>query len=100
MKETKFTAREEDLIRWCYYTAGYSRPLLAKHFECTVAEIQEIVKGGLPREQNPTRSAEEGERQPGKLEFQADCLLRPQVENPKMDQEWFRKIFSRALTEN
>ncbi len=65
MKETEFT----DLIRWCYWTAGYSRPLLARHFECTVAEIQEIVSGGLPREQNPASNAAEGKRQPRKLEL-------------------------------
>jgi hypothetical protein len=97
--KTKFTAREEDLIRWCYWTAGYSRPLLARHFECTVAEIQEIVSGGLPREQNPASSAAEGKRQPRKLEFQADSLLPPQAENPKVDREWLRKIFRRAITE-
>ena len=37
----------EDLIRWCYWTAGYPRPILAQHFECTVAEIQGIVSGGF-----------------------------------------------------
>src|SRR5258708_6268706 len=100
MKEEKFNALEKDLIRWCYWTAGYSRPLLAKHFETTVAEIQEIVNGGLPREQNPASSAAEGKRQPWKLEFQAESLLRPQAENPKMGQDWLRKIFSRALTED
>jgi hypothetical protein len=99
MKETEFTAREEDLIRWCYYTAGYSRTLLARHFECTVAEIQEIVSGGLPREQNPASSAPGGKRQPRKLEFQADSLLRPQAETPKVDREWLWKIFRRAVTE-
>jgi hypothetical protein len=94
------TAREEDLVRWCYYTAGYSRPLLAKHFESTVDEIQEIVSGGLPREENPAISAVEGKRQPCKLEFQADSLLRPQVETPKMDRDWLRKVFRRALSES
>ena len=98
MKEEKFNALEQDLIRWCYWTAGYSRPLLARHFECTVAEIQEIVSGGLPREQNPASSAA-GKRQPCKLEFQADSLLRPQAEIPKVDRESLRKIFSRAITE-
>jgi hypothetical protein len=94
----EFTAREQDLIRWCYFTAGYSRPLLAKHFQTTVDHIQEIVSGGLPREEVPATSAA-GKRQPCKLEFQADSLLRPQAENPKVDREWLRKIFRRALTE-
>src|SRR5258708_16061622 len=98
MKEEKFNALEKDLIRWCYWTAGYSRPLLAKHFECTVAEIQEIVSGGLPREQNPASSASEDKRRTCKLEFQTDSLLRPQTESPKVDRKWLRKIFSRALT--
>jgi hypothetical protein len=99
MKEEKFNALEKDLIRWCYWTAGYSRLLLAKHFETTVAEIQEIVSGGLPREQNPASSAAEGKRQPCKLEFQAGSLLRPQAETAKVDGELLRKIFSRAITE-
>jgi hypothetical protein len=98
MKEEKFNAMEQDLIRWCYYTAGYSRPLLAKHFQCTVGEIQQVVAGGLPREQNPTSSATEAKPQPRKPEFQADSLLRPQAENPKVDREWLRKIFRRAIT--
>jgi len=42
MKEAEFNAMEQDLVRWCYYTAGYSRPLLARHFECTVAEIRKL----------------------------------------------------------
>lgn len=95
MKEEQFNALEQDLIRWCYYTAGYSRPLLAKHFATTVDEIQQIVSGGLPREQN----AAEGKRQPGKLEFQAESVLRPQAETSKVDREWLRKIFRRAVTE-
>jgi hypothetical protein len=92
MKEAKFNALEEDLIRWCYWTAGYSRPLVAKHFETTVAEIQQIVSQGLPREQNPASGTAEGKRQPCKLEFQADSLLRPQTEPAKPDGEWLRKI--------
>jgi hypothetical protein len=99
MKEEKFNSLEQDLIRWCYWTAGYSRPLLARHFECTVAEIQEIVSGGLPREENPVMSAVECKRQPRTPEFQADSLLRPQVETPKVDREWLRKVFQRALGE-
>jgi hypothetical protein len=99
MKEEKFNAMEQDLIRWLYYTAGYSRPLLAQHFETTVDEIQEIVSGGLPREQSPPTSAAEYKQQPRKPEFQADSLLRPQAELPKVDREWLRKIFRRALTE-
>lgn len=78
---------------------GYSRPLLAKHFETTVAEIQQIVSGGLPREQNPASSATEDKRQPAKLEFQADSLQRSQAEIPKVDRESLRKIFHRAITE-
>ena len=96
---SKFTAQEIDLLRWCYYTAGYSRPLLAKHFETTVDEIQEIVSGGLPRGRDAAISAVEGKRQPCKLEFQADSLLRPQAERPKVDPESLRKIFHRALSE-
>jgi hypothetical protein len=95
----EFTPEEQDLMRWCYYTAGYSRPLLTRHFECTVAEIQEIVSGGLPREQNPPSSAAEGKRPLRTPEFQAESLLRPQAETPKMDPESLRKIFHRALTE-
>jgi hypothetical protein len=100
MKEAKFNSLEADLIRWCYYTAGYSRPLLARHFETTVDQIQAIVSEGLPREQNPASSAAEAKRQPCKLEFQAESLLRPQTETPKVDRESLRKIFSRALTED
>src|SRR5258707_15896813 len=85
MYETKFTAQEQVLVKWCYDTVGYTRPLLAQHFECTVAEIQEIVSGGLPREQSPAASAAEDKPQPRKLEFQADSLLRPQAENSKVD---------------
>ena len=97
----EFTVRDEDLdlIRWCYYTAGYPRPLLARHFETTVDEIQDIVSGGLPRELNPVSSAAEEKRQPYKPEFQADSLLRPQAERPKVDPEWLRKVFRRALTD-
>jgi hypothetical protein len=70
---SEFTAEEKDLMRWCYYTAGYSRPLLAQHFECTVAEIQEIVSGGLPREQNGAAS----KRQPASSNFKRiRCCLK------------------------
>ncbi len=86
-------------MKWCYYTAGYTRPLLARHFECTVDEVQAIVSGGLPREQNPAGSAGEDKPQPRKLEFQADSLLRPQAENSKVDREWVRKVSRRVLTE-
>jgi hypothetical protein len=99
MKEAKFNSLEADLIRWCYYTAGYSRPLLARHFETTVDEIQQIVSEGLPREQNPAITVE-GKRQPRMPEFQAESLLRPQTETPKVDRESLRKIFNRALTED
>jgi hypothetical protein len=41
------TAQEENLCRWCYIVAGFSRARLARDFECSIAEVEKIVSTGL-----------------------------------------------------
>jgi hypothetical protein len=93
MKETKFSAREADLIRWCYVVGGLSRARLARDFECTIDDIQEIVSTGLGEVLSP------GHVQPVPPVILLGTLAPPLAEAPyNEDREWLRKVFQRALT--
>jgi len=95
MKETEFTAREQDLIRWCYVVGGLSRARLARDFECEIGDIEEIVSTGLGEILSP------GHVQPAAPVILLGTLAPPLTEvvgGRSKDCEWLRKVFRRALT--
>lgn len=96
MKGAQFTAREEDLIRWCYVVGGLSRARLARDFECSLNDIQQIVSTGLGE------VLSRGHVQPAAPVIPLGTLAPPlpeAVENPSNDKEWVLRVFRRALTE-
>jgi hypothetical protein len=96
MKETEFSARDADLIRWCYVVGGLSRARLARDFECSIADIEKVVSTGLGEVLSP------GHVQPSAAPILLGTLALPlaqAVGRPNEDGEWLRKIFRRALTE-
>ncbi len=82
---------EEDLIRWCYVVAGFSRARLARDFQCAIDDIEEIISCGLGRVLNPTSDADK--RKPHKRESP------PQTVTPKVEREQLHDIFRRALAD-
>jgi hypothetical protein len=90
----RLTAQEEDLVRWCYLT-GFSRARLARDFECSIAEVEEIVSSGLARTLNPSSKAAEGNRKPRQLDFQG---VTPQIPTPKLGWEQLLDVLRSALT--
>lgn len=92
----EFTARDADLVRWCYIKGGLSRARLARDFECSIDDIQEIVSTGLGEVLSP------GHVQPAAPVILLGTLAPPlpeAVENPSNDRDWLLKVFRRALTE-
>jgi len=51
------TPENADLARWLYLVAGFSRSQLARDFETTIAEIEEVVSTGLAQILNPASNA-------------------------------------------
>jgi len=94
----RFTPQEEDLIRWLYVIAGLSRARLARDFECSIGDIEEIVSTGLGHILNSASKAAKGEGKPCKLEFQT-ASVQPQARAPKTEREQLFESFRRALTE-
>ena len=88
---------DEDLIRWCYLVAGYPSARLARDFECSIAEIEEIVSTGLAQILNPASNAAKGKDKPRQMEFQAGSVP-PQTATPKMEREQLFESVRRALT--
>ena len=91
----RLTREDADLVRWLYVVAGLSRARLARDFECSTAEIEEVVSTGLGQMLNPASRATGGK--PRQMEFQAGAL--PQVETPMIDREQLFESFRRALTD-
>jgi len=85
----RLTPQEEDLIRWCYVIAGFSRAQLALDFQCSIGDIEGIVSSGLGRMLNPVGNADK--RKPLATSPQ------PQAVTPKTEREWLMDIFRRAL---
>ena len=85
----RLTAQEEDLVRWLYVIAGFSRARLAQDFECTVADIEEIVTTGLMRILNPGSDAVKDKR---------PTWPQPQTVTPKLSGEQLLDVFRRALS--
>ncbi len=80
---------EEDLIRWCYVIAGFSRTRLARDFQCSIGDIEGIVSSGLGRMLNPLGNADK--RKPLATPPQ------PQTVTPKTEREWLMDIFRSAF---
>jgi len=94
----RLTTEEADLVRWCYVIAGYPRARLARDFECSVSDIEEIVSTGLAQILNPASNVAKDKRKPRKLEFQAGSV-QPQTATPKLEREQLFESFHRALSE-
>ncbi len=92
----RLTPQEEDVVRWLYVVAGFSGARLARDFECSVSDIEEIVATGLARALNPTSKAAGRKQKPRQMDFQA---VKPQTATPKLDREQLLDIFRRTLTE-
>ena len=93
----RLTSQEEDLVRWLYVVAGYPRARLARDFECSISDIEEIVSTGLGQVLNSTSKAEV-KRKPRKLEFQVGAVP-SQAEMPKLEPDQLFESFRRALTD-
>lgn len=91
-----FSARDADLVRWCYVKGGLSRARLARDFECSIDDIEKIVSIGLGEILSP------GHVQPAAPVIPLGTLAPPlpeAVENPSNDRDWLLKVFRRALIE-
>ncbi len=88
------TPQEQDLCRWLYLVAGFSRKKLARDFETTIAEVEEVVSTGLGEILCP------GHVQPSAPIIALGALAAPLTEvvgRSNEEREWLRKVFSRAL---
>jgi hypothetical protein len=88
---------EQDLARWLYLVAGFSRSHVARDFETTTEEIEQVVSTGLAGVLKS--SSTKPKRKPHKSAFQADSP-QPQTEAPKLDLELARVVFTRAFDES
>lgn len=82
---------EQDLARWLYLVAGFSRARLARDFECSVAEIEQAVGTGLAE----TMKSSSSTRKPHKSAFGADSP-QPQTET-QFDWQLARAVLARVL---
>jgi hypothetical protein len=89
----RLAQEEQDLVRWLYVVAGYPRARLARDFECSIGDIEAIIRNGLGQILNPARAAG-GKQKPRKLEFQVGSVP-SQTETPKLEQRF--ESFRRAL---
>jgi hypothetical protein len=86
------TQDEQSLCRWCYLVAGYSRARLARDFECSVAEIEQVVGTGLA--ETMKSSSTTAKRKPYISAFQADSVQPQPPPPPKIDREIVRRVLS------
>src|SRR6266478_4922517 len=75
---------EEDLIRWWFVIAGFSRTRLARDVGCSIGDIEGIVSSGLGRMFNPLGNA-------NKRKLLA-TPPQPQTVTPKTEREWLIDI--------
>jgi hypothetical protein len=88
------TTSEEDLCRWLYAVAGFSRERLAGEFEVSISEIERIVSNGLGEVLNPPKK---DQPRPNRI-FELNAPLPKQQPRPrKLDDELLSRVLAAAF---
>jgi hypothetical protein len=83
------TNDQEDLCRWLYVVAGFSRAKLAEDFEVSIAKVEQIVSTRLGEVLNPPKEQPRPNRT-----FEMNQPLKPTTGPRKLDDDVLHSILA------